>query len=416
VDVATGQEIHRLREKDRGNAIFAVCYSPDSKTVATAGQYGSIRLWDVDTGTDIRQLKGHTSRVNAMCFADGKTLVSVSNDGTVRLWDPETGKETSPVPPSRGIKCARYAQDGKTIVTASEWGGEFLIWDGATGKEVHRFKCLVPGGPSAYVEDVQFAPDGKTMIVCTLLLAQHSSSQTIGVYAWDPTAKEMNKLWETNAVTGLCYAPDGKALALSRWLSAEPKAETVLCDATTGKVIRRLEGIGTVDALTFAPKGKALITTSGGTIRLWDPATGKEIAEPLPERERDKNRFHFDFFTPDGATLATVSTPADKSPRVWDAIRLRDVASGKEVRNFQYTGSFAALAPDGKVLVSVDTQDGSLRLWEVASGKEIGRLREPLTGCTGRAFFAPDGRTLVSVHANSTVLLWDVHGLRPAGK
>jgi WD40 repeat protein len=355
--------------------------------------------------------------VNTLCYApDGKTLASASNDGTVRLWDPATGKEMSPSQHTLGIKCVSYAPDGKTIVTASEWGGTLLLWDGATGKEMHRIRCSVPGGPSAYVEDVQFAPDGTTLLVCTALIAQRSNAQTIGVYVWDPTAKEMHALWKANAVTSFCYAPDGKTLALGRWLASEPKAETVLCDAATGKVIRRLQGIGASSALCFTSDGKALISTSGdGTIRQWDPATGKELRQLLPEQERDKTRFHFDFFAPDGKTLATLSTPWDKSPRVWDTIRLRDVASGKEIRHFQYTGSFACLAPDGKTLVSVDDQDGSIRLWEIASGKEIRRFQEPLAGCTGRVTFAPDGLTLVSLHSNSTVLLWDVSGLRPPG-
>jgi RNA polymerase sigma factor (sigma-70 family) len=416
LDVATGQQILQLREKDRANAIFAVCYAPDGKTIATAGHYGPIQLWDVTTGQEIRQLKNPT-RVQSLCYApDGRTLASASFDGTVRLWDPATGREISPSQHSSlGIASVRYAPDAKTIITASEWGGTFLLWDAATGKEMHRFQCSAPGGPSAYVEDVQFSPDGTKLVVCAALLAQRNGAQTIRVCVWDPAAKEVDQLWEANAVTSFCFSPDGKTLALGRWLASEPTAETVVCEAATGKVIRRLQGIGASGALCFTSDGKALISASDGTIRQWDPATGKEIQQLLPAQQRDNKRFHFDFFTPDGKALATVSTVWDKWPRVWDTLRLRNVASGKEIRHFQYTGSFACLAPDGRTLVSIDQKDGSLRLWEIASGQEIRRFQEPLAPCTGRVTFAPDGLTLASLHSNSTVLLWDVTGLRPAG-
>jgi WD40 repeat protein len=272
------------------------------------------------------------------CAPDGKTLASASNDGTVRLWDVATGKDISPSQHSVGIAAIKYAPDTRTILTASKWGGTFLLWDAATGKEIHRFHCSAPGGPSAYVEDVRFSPDGKAFIVCAALNAQRSNTQIIGVHAWNPTAKEMPKLWQTNGVTSFCYAPDARTLALSRWLASAPNAETVLCEAATGKVIRRFQGVGASSALRFASDGKALISTDGaGTIHHWDPTTGKEIHQPLPEQERDRNRFHFDFYAPDGKVLATVSTVWNREPRVWDTLRLRDVAGGKEIYRFQYT-------------------------------------------------------------------------------
>jgi RNA polymerase sigma factor (sigma-70 family) len=409
-DATTGQQLCQLKEKERGDAFFAVCYAPDGKTIATGGQYGPIQLWDVATGQGIRQLNGHTTRVQSLCYAaDGKTLASASNDGTVRLWDPADGKQISPSQHSLGIAAIRYAPDAKTILTASKWGGTFLLWDAATGKEFHRFHCPAPGGPSAYVEDVRFSPDGKALIVCAALNSQLSNAQFIGVHGWDPTAKELPKLWQTNAVTSFCYAPDSKTLALGRWLAPALNGETVLCDAATGKVIRQLQGVGASSALCFASDGKALISTGGeGKIRHWDPTTGKEIHQPLPEQQRDDNRFYFDLFAPDGKTFVTVSTASNKSIRVWDTLQLRDVATGKVIRHFQYTGSFACCSPDGKTLVSVDGKDGSIRLWEIASGKEIRRFQEPLAPCTGCVTFAPDGLTMASLHANSTVLVWDV--------
>jgi WD40 repeat protein len=61
----------------------------------------TIKLWNVETGEEIRTLKGHDSSVNSVNFSpDGKTLVSGSWDNTIKLWNVETGKKSAP---SRGM-------------------------------------------------------------------------------------------------------------------------------------------------------------------------------------------------------------------------------------------------------------------------------------------------------------------------
>jgi WD40 repeat protein len=67
-----------------------------------SGSYdNTIKLWNVETGKEIRTLKGHDNSVRSVNFSpDGKTLVSGSNDKTIKLWNVETGKKSVP---SRGM-------------------------------------------------------------------------------------------------------------------------------------------------------------------------------------------------------------------------------------------------------------------------------------------------------------------------
>src|SRR5262245_33006788 len=74
--------------------VYQAVYSPDGKTLASAGYDKLIRLWDAATGTELRQLRGHYGPVSSVAFSpDGKWLASGSWDMTVRVWDVTTGNE-----------------------------------------------------------------------------------------------------------------------------------------------------------------------------------------------------------------------------------------------------------------------------------------------------------------------------------
>ncbi|MCP4104649.1 MAG: WD40 repeat domain-containing protein [Desulfobacteraceae bacterium] len=108
-------------------------------------------------------------------------------------------------------------------------------------------------------------------------------------------------------------------------------------------------------------------------------------------------------FSPDSKTLASVAGPGDNTVRLWD------VASGKEIRRFEAHTHWiesVAFSPDGKTLAS-GSDDKTVRLWDVASGKEIQRLKAH-TDVVNSVAFSPDGKTLASGSADKTARLWDV--------
>src|SRR5262249_1608275 len=68
----------------------------DGKLLLTGGEDSTVRLWDLETGKEVRRFEGHEGKVRAVAFsADGKQAVSgtILGDPTLRVWGVETGKE-----------------------------------------------------------------------------------------------------------------------------------------------------------------------------------------------------------------------------------------------------------------------------------------------------------------------------------
>jgi RNA polymerase sigma factor (sigma-70 family) len=160
---------------------------------------------------------------------------------------------------------------------------------------------------------------------------------------------------------------------------------------------------GRIYSLAPSPDGKVLVSRGlDGSVRLWDPASGKELA--CLRLSAAGNWTDTVAFSPDGKRLAAATgQPGTKGSAVvfWEASAARE-AHRIEVKDG--TVSAVAFAPDGKTLAGV-TGD-TIRLWDPVTGRELRRLkghRDDIEALT----FAPDGKTLASGGRDKTVRLWD---------
>src|SRR5262249_17421947 len=157
--------------------------------------------------------------------------------------------------------------------------------------------------------------------------------------------------------------------------------------------------------LIFAPDGKTVVTANGWQLQLtlWDVATGKALRRFEAKAIRAGGPSIA--FSPDGKTL--LAAGKNNTAYLWE------VASGKLRPKFslpmhQGTSGWAAFSADARTLAYCAAPfEGTMRLHDVPSGREVARLQGHLAPVTTFVFL-PDGRHLLSGSKDTTMLLWHV--------
>jgi RNA polymerase sigma factor (sigma-70 family) len=392
-DVVTGREIgHFGQQADREKAyaptrwMHAVAFSPDGKTLATGDhtdgwQLGTIHLWDTTSGAQIKVFQVPPAGVRSLAYSpDGKTLAAASGDGTVRVWDVESGTERAALSGHAGaVHCVTYSKDGKRLATAGA-DGTVRLWDAEKGTELRSLKAH-EGGASG----VAFSPDGKRLA---------TAGADKAARLWDAdTGQELRKVERDKPVRTVAFSPDGKRVACGgTW-------EVLLWDADTGKEERRLRGAhGEIFTVAFSADGRyvAAAALSHSVVFLWETATGRRLGEQSGHEAGQVSRL---VYSADGRVITSYS--ADQAVREWDAVTGRPL---RVIPAPDTAGRAAALSPDGKLLACV-SWSGDLRLRDMA-GKEIRRWKAH-AGQIWAVAYSPSGKILASGGLDQAVVLWD---------
>jgi WD40 repeat protein len=322
---------------------------------------------------------------------DGKTLLSW--DSSVRFWDAATGREVRRlvIRGRRSLSAFALSPDNKTLAFATA-GGPLLLLDAATGATLRRLE-VGPRDRNPFRHEVAFAPDGQTLAF--------SDGKTIQL--WDPkTGERTDRLTpprkDSRGRVPLAFSADGESLngVGGRW------------DLVSGKRLWAPDAADQAWLRVLSPDGKRLVVFNGGQLELREPASGKVVHRFTGEEFfGERNRPSLLRLSPDGATLAALSMDRQ--------VRLYDVASGKQLFRVPgetgYVPLSLAFSPDGKTLAFV-RQGSRIALWDVATRKERLFTAGPHVGFKALAL-SGDGRCLVSLTEDRALALWDVAARKP---
>ncbi len=134
-DLETGKELRRL--VGHTSVVTSVAVLPDGRRALTGSWDHTARLWDLETGQELRSLVGHSAVVSSVAvLADGRRALTGSDDNTARLWDLETGKELrSLVGHTNDVMCVAALPDSRRALTGSA-DNTARLWDLEEGREL----------------------------------------------------------------------------------------------------------------------------------------------------------------------------------------------------------------------------------------------------------------------------------------
>jgi WD40 repeat protein len=414
-DVMTGRLIRNVARIDPNNKYWRVkALSRDGRRLlGVAGT--DFKLWDTITGKEILSIPDLPDDGSIMMSKDGSRIAAIRSDKVLKVFDGYTGKELST---QQNVSGLSLSGAGRPIASTSS-GKIVELWSDEAVEVAHSPNDEVSAtGSHLYIEG-----DGET-----LRLRELDSRREIRAFIGQPALNagafssngsriavslrgQVSILGaETGQRIGSCPSPskgvaafafssDGRQLLYG----GEDKAVT-LCDIENGTIVRSFAGHDeSVRTVSFSPdNGRLASGFQDGTVELWEVATAKLI-RTFKGNDRPADAVAF---TPDGRKV--LAGTDDNKVRIWD------VSTGRETKTLRMlVGPIMAMAisPDGRHVGAGPYSQLMVKQWDIETGKELRRLE---TNYVGRFWsvtdvkYAPARDHVLAAAANNFIVVWDV--------
>lgn len=288
-----------IRVSDK--SVYCVTYSRDGRYIAAAGEEPVVRIYDAATLNLLHEIATGQVEVNSVDFSPSGELATAGDNGTVMVWDWRSGKKrfTIAAHPKQVFNVC-YAPSGSLLASCGN-DGDVHLWEAETGKKLHTFATS-----GDRVDAIKFSWDSK-------ILAAASNKPT-DVLLWDVAERQQvgRLTGHTNRPLVLDFSRDGK------WLvSAGRDMDARVWYFASQQCVRSIAHSQFVQGLAFHPQKPQFVTgTQGGTLR-GHLLPGDSVANSRPAMawHAHDGGINSVCYEPNGRTLASVG--ADGMLRIW---------------------------------------------------------------------------------------------------
>jgi WD40 repeat protein/uncharacterized caspase-like protein len=395
-DVATLRELPALKVPNSGalaseGSVF-FSFSDDGKRIATGGFDTDTIVWEVDTGKRLSTLSGRTNMAYSVAFsADGNELSS----GGLTRWDLRTGRGVRTAPFTTEKTFGMPSPDGRLLALMKFKSSEVPIVESGSGRQLHT---LTASGEVGGVQRMRFSSDGTMLAVIygarDDLRPTTTPNFSLGsqVKIWDvKTGRELRSFRANQVPMAAEFAPDGRLIA-----TIGTMGQTSLWDVQSGNKVRDLTSspLGAFTAPTVKPGQMPTMPNAADLAAMMTNMIGTMSAGTMNQNITSLA------FSADGRILATGGV--ESKANIDLAGMMSAMMSGKQPKKGSKTPDPNDMFKDLKIEVV-----GQVRLWDVASGREIGAIKGHGRGVS-KVAFSRDGKLLASGATDNTIKIWDV--------
>jgi WD40 repeat protein len=429
-DLQTGQELQRYVDEGTEYDLWCGLVSPGRSEVFACGDSEHLVRWDLETGEQ-KAVYEQGKTLFRMAISPDHSLLAIGDEqGRVRLWDLETGKKGREIRAHKeSVYTLAFTPDGRGLITGSD-DNTICHWSVATGECVKR---LAPKLSDIYT--IEFSPDGKHFLAAC-------GAKKDSVLLFDAeTHKLRTRLDLPKASYVACWSPDGLHIAV-----VCHDDHLYVFDAETHKQVHKLKLPNATNyALSYSLDGKEIYCGLGNILLRIEAESGKRLHPPHDQEMRPgstvavaglgdgrvawaMNNDGLIVEQPDrpdsrtvwlkGVEVEALATSPDGQQLLvgTDANRAYVLdAAGQKVCAVNHGASVTAIAwlGSGEHFATAGYDD-TISIWNAASGERLHTMATH--DSTVRALAAGPLNTLLSTSHDQTIRIWDPQSGREIGQ